>query len=115
MFCTQCGRELPKQANFCQHCGKARNANVSPAPEKWEYSEIRMDFELGFLGGSHFFVADAIGPQGKFVAAKTELCALGKLEQVHTEFVRKLIDDGWEPLAGRGDTIWNLRFRREVI
>src|ERR1700738_4848225 len=46
VYCMQCGKELPDDANFCLKCGKpvGSTAKSAPQPElKWEYCEIVHD------------------------------------------------------------------------
>jgi len=54
IFCSQCRKELPDDAEFCVKCGKpvgsAAKQAVEPQP-KWEYCEVCCKREDGgFLG-----------------------------------------------------------------
>jgi hypothetical protein len=69
----QCGKELPDDANFCLKCGKplkevARSATQSEP--QWEYCEIDCK-EGGFMRFKSYFVVNAVGGRGVYVAVKS--------------------------------------------
>ena len=121
MYCQSCGTNLPEDAAFCMKCGKSTSAQVQSAPR---YEVLQIAGKLGFA--TNEFWAEATGPKGVYVAARytysdaifwhtgliDENCK--KCKHAHTEFVKKLVADGWEPSEERGNDWYALRFRRQV-
>ncbi len=67
VYCSQCGREHPDDANFCMMCGKAFKATsmptTSPSPLfRWEYKDLVVP--LNFTEQNHGgFVAPQAAPR----------------------------------------------------
>src|SRR2546425_693116 len=75
IYCMQCGKELPDDANFCLKCGKPLKDTVTVIPQAqaaspWEYCEIVCK-ETGFLGSKSYFAAQAVGSKGRYEAARS--------------------------------------------
>jgi hypothetical protein len=126
MFCSNCGTELPNEANFCWKCGRPQKPDVEAEPVRYETCEIVWaDVDKpGFLGmkpADFYFWARAIGPDGVYEAARSEELqnhfVLYKGLPIHRgavdSVIATLVKDGWEPLS-RGEHWWNERFRRRV-
>ena len=77
MFCMNCGKELPDDANFCLKCGKPQNASALAEVEEpvWETCEIVWNYKKkgGMLSNDKLmFWAKAIGPKGEYNAGESE-------------------------------------------
>jgi hypothetical protein len=135
MHCIHCGKQIQDDASFCPCCGKAatkvaktdEGSFVEQCQITYYWKEIRMRCEL-------YFWADAIGKSGKYNAGESPHFIFGsflfndyadmptggspsemtKSSNAHRALVKQLLDDGWEPLAERGEQWWELRFRRKV-
>lgn len=125
MHCSNCGTQLPSNANFCFVCGQAVNKNVvSSIHPVYETCEIvqRTSSMGGLFSKSKFkFVAKAIGPKGVYDAAtsKVELPYLGydgRFYQVLESFIGELTADGWEYVGiyDEDNKEYAKRFRRRV-
>jgi len=128
MYCYNCGTELPDNAAFCYKCGRPQNAHVDPAQGRWETCEIVARWETGLITDSYHFEAEAIGPHGPYVAARSrpwkEIAhtprwkVLDNTNQraggIVKELISDLIKDGWESTGERGSNWENYRFRRQV-
>src|SRR5258706_874776 len=137
IFCSQLGKELPDDAEFCVKCGKpvgsAAKQAVEPQP-KWEYCEVCCKREdggfLGFVFKAYFW-AKAVGPQGTYSAARSTLTfgyePIGsgpddaetpgserKARPALDELVTKLYNDGWETIGKAGHQWYKYKFRRQV-
>jgi len=131
MFCSNCGTQLPDDANFCLKCGKPQRAGVQIAEPQWETCEIHWGEEWcsNWWGGAKgCFWAEAVGPSGVYNAGRTETFhvphgayspsgPLGKDSQtasMHRAMIAQLTKDGWESLGSKGPAWWSYRFRRRV-
>lgn len=130
MFCSNCGTQIPDEASFCSKCGtpQIQGAQSAQTEEpKWETCEITYHDKNEFVSGAIFwFEADAIGPNGKYPAAKSKPVVCGsrfnndpqsrnkKTVNAHEEIIKKLVSDGWQPTGARGYNWWNDRFTRQV-
>ena len=121
MFCSQCGTQLPDDANFCLKCGQPTGqAPAGVGPEKWEHCQIERKCSAGFLGlrawTMCWFWADAVGPAGRFSAGESrkysDLTGEEGMQAIHNELVQQLIHGGWEPTTERGEDRFQRRFRR---
>ena len=77
MYCVKCGQQLPDDAAFCMKCGAPQRGGVSaPAagPPRWETCEIDLEEAEGsnFFNKRYQWVAQGMGPQGHFIAGKSE-------------------------------------------
>ena len=130
IYCMQCGKELPNDANFCLKCGKpVRDGGQStPQPEsKWTYCEITWT-KAGWLDGACYFWAKGIGPTGisavakgtiKFAVGSTILGPGpsrkdGKTVAACDELIEILVSSGWEPLPEHGRDWWSYKFRQQA-
>lgn len=136
MYCIACGTEIPNEANYCSHCGKAQKDNLSSKSEEattWETCEIVWDtkkLKKGFLQSQHydtFFWAKAVGPNGIYDAGKSGVFdqyrppvdnfADEKDWKIAKAEVDTLVDllakDGWE-FVGTQQLWYQKRFRRKV-
>lgn len=132
MQCVACGAELPEEARFCWRCGAPQKAEMESAIE-WEMCETREENVKVGLGLSllpHYrFVADAIGPKGRYVAGESPIykgfppqSIVQRSNDRHFKkanaclncLIENLTEAGWEPLETRGDSWYKLRFRRRV-
>jgi len=133
IYCIHCGTQLPDSASFCLKCGKpVKDAKTLTARTelRWEYCEI-VCIRNGFLGGKSYFMAQAVGSNGRYEAARStkpfgtipttngdepETHAWGsekKAKAALDEIIATLHSDGWEP-AGKGSEWWEYKFRRQV-
>lgn len=57
MFCSNCGKEISNQANYCQYCGhriiESRNMETSPSSQ---IAAAILCFCLGGIGVHRFYV-----------------------------------------------------------
>lgn len=135
LFCNNCGKELPNQANFCWNCGKPQKQGLQADEPKWETCEITFDWLGGsgrdFLFRRGFFVAKAMGPNGVYEVARIQ--AQKGVDSVEVEasemhpipnpkkstretfevLISQLMKDSWEP-TGRGHLWFAQQFRRRV-
>jgi ribosomal protein S27AE len=126
MFCSNCGTQLPDEANFCWKCGKpqkqgAQVEELKQAEEtKYETCEIfyKRTYE-GYAGDKGQFTAEAIGPEGKYCVARSEEFSVASSQgpnfnhPAHKALVNKLVTQGWEQ-SDRGTNWYNTRFRRKI-
>lgn len=63
--------------------------------------------------------ADAIGSRGKYTAGKSEVLKRATrigldsdVGRIHTELVNRLVKEGWRPQPDKGQSWWQLRFRK---
>ncbi len=103
MYCSNCGAQIPDDANFCSNCGRSQ----SPRPTKvkqeasvkeWEY----WTWEAGVPSGLHI---DSI--KGKYGEKKTpepyvRLQFWQKIQSRVLPVVQSLSDDGWESITEVG-------------
>jgi hypothetical protein len=138
IYCSDCGRELPEDANFCLRCGKPLTeealARVRSEPQ-WETGRIRckvLKKERFSRNCSCVLVLEAIGPNGTYVADQStqfdyyfgyDPRAHGSgfvfvnenrtTRAIFDTFVRKLVEAEWEPVPGH--EIWyQCHFRRRL-
>jgi len=135
MYCIKCGTELPDEADFCWKCGKPQKgeAQVSPAePPRWETCELKYEVvSKGFLliSPTVRIFADAIGPDGRYVAGTTPELKGRKgpygdvepgrddreSERAVAALEKKLVKDGWDYVGFYSDFGWFAKkFRRLV-
>jgi len=142
MYCVQCGKDLPDDANFCLQCGTPQRSDKLSAARvpRWETGVIFCEAidEVGFFNPKIVLRLglEATGPQGIYVAAEREfetelreyICAQGqrmpylvvldgkdkKTVAVWTKFVAELSKDGWDRVLGTDE--WpGWQFRRLVV
>jgi hypothetical protein len=143
MFCMNCGKELPDDANFCLKCGKPQRAGaqaVQEKPDQWETCEIVLsEVEKGGWSniGSFNYCAQAIGPEGTYTAGGTDAIraeqppnpfhlpfesdkqVYRKQKEMIDTLVAQLIKDGWIIVETPSPTPmawswWSYKFRRKV-
>lgn len=140
IYCMQCGKELPDDANFCLKCGKPVGGTVQSAPQsepKWEYCEIVYDDPISKRkkrwAKTYYdieFWAKGVRSTGTFNALPNEEF-LGKIAELDWDIVfpsaeseedRKAVDaliarlgeTGWELLPNKGKNWFSYKFRRKV-
>ena len=135
IYCMQCGKELPDDANFCLKCGKpvGNAAKLTPQPEpQWEYCEI-VYAELqagGILQREKIqFWAKAIGPRGEYTAAEApevyadqagwgRISSSGRTQSAYLPALNALLTqlsrEGWESLPNKGVSWYSYKFRRKL-
>jgi hypothetical protein len=126
MFCSNCGTQLPDEANFCWKCGKPQKQGtqveeLKQAEEtKYETCEIfYMRTHKGYTRDKGLFTVEAIGPEGKYFIARSEEFSVASdagpslNHQAHEVLVNRLVSQGWEQ-SDRGTNWWNTRFRRKI-
>jgi hypothetical protein len=104
MYCTNCGYQLPNDANFCLKCGRPQKAGVQVEEPRWETCEIED------IWGGLTLKAVAVGPSGRYIAAAQAIppptwSKHADTEEAMKNLANKLVSEGWEPVT-------NLRFRR---
>jgi len=128
MYCQFCGARLPEGASSCPGCGKPLQGQEQVRPARFETCEIMGRWKSGLVTDSYHFEAEAVGPHGPYIAARSrewkELALTPRwkvLDSTHEEanaivkeLISDLIKDGWEPLEERGTNWENFRFRRQV-
>src|SRR5687768_169585 len=107
MFCMQCGKQLPEEANFCLRCGTPQHSEaesaqlkISPASppqaECWDHCEIV--YKEKFF--SVHFVAEMLTPSGRVAVDKESVFDGGKQGYLNGKILDKLVDrllcNGWE-------------------
>lgn len=121
MFCSNCGTNLPDGANFCLTCGKPQTQGLPADAPKSETCEINYKVTHdGLTGTRGYFCVDAIGPDGPYMANRSEEFSCGYNTWTpgvnhaprHKALVDSLVKDGWEPTGDRGEAWWQNRFRR---
>jgi hypothetical protein len=131
MFCGNCGKELPNDANFCLKCGKPQGTTVQAEAPFWEMCEIYFFAKSkGLFSSVGYFWTEAIGPKGKYNAGQSEsLIGTGvsvdvfdnvteygdtkKLHEALHKLIQRLTSEGWEPIP-RGQYYFSYRFRRRT-
>jgi hypothetical protein len=131
MFCSNCGKELTENTNFCPQCGKPQKTNVPIEEPKLEYCEIDWCWSSLLLGINYKFqfIAKAIGPSGQYITDKTHEMPMSEsgwittVSEIHEStagisnglrnLIAKLTSDGWEPV-GKGQYWFNYKFRRRA-
>lgn len=126
MFCSNCGTQIPDEANFCWKCGKPQKKDFEPSHQvQLEYCEVMWyEISASFTGNNKgYFYAEAINPHGKYTTRETKAFNLGlgghlpsadRQGTIHKEFVDQLLQDGWQATGDRGEAWWALRFKRQV-
>ncbi len=127
MFCSNCGTQLPDEANFCWKCGKPQKTGVQVDEPKWEtceivYADIRL---AGPLSRTIQFWAKAVGPLGVYNAGESTKVKAGVSDSYEpcewnnkhvtavNSLVAQLAKDNWQPLP-RGQYWYSYRFQRQV-
>ena len=134
MYCTNCGAQLPDNANFCRECRQPQQG--SPAAQgtgnkvaNWEQCDIRFKLTSSgglFSGPRGCFRAIASGRSGSFVAAESRDVPATYLEhgeewpdvtgkemdRIVEWLTTTLSKEGWEPLGQVGPNSWQHRYRR---
>ena len=126
MFCSNCGTQLPDEANFCWKCGKPQKSSIQVDEPKWETAKIKFEVvkEAGFFSTSSIkFIVEAIGPNGIYDPLESQAFKgdmynfpayqSAESTRVHEELVTKLVKDGWES-TGEANFWFSNQFRRRV-
>ena len=121
MFCPNCGTQLPDEVNFCWKCGKTqRSATITSSETQYEHCRIEL-VEIGyrFLQGTFYqFDANAIGPNGPYVAGQSkqfsDLMNENQQPAILNTLIRQLVADGWEAVETKGSEWYQHGFRRRV-
>ena len=138
--CTNCGHELSDSDKFCAECGTAVGG-TAPAvqPVQWETCEISYETvkKRGvFSGGQIRFVAIAVGPLGRYLAAASEAFDPGNVNFPYEKYrnhvaylnalIGRLTSEGWESVGGKtlrpagwageggGENWYGYKFHRQV-
>lgn len=143
MYCANCGHENRENANYCDNCGKSigQAGDQSNERDTWETCEIVCQDVvrppgLLFRPAVICFRADAIGPQGRYVAGYSADFSYPKqkfhigigfdppafvpgetdpdVKEALDQFVLDLAAEGWESTGGRGLPWFGFRFRRRA-
>jgi hypothetical protein len=128
MYCYNCGTELPDAASYCPVCGKGQTGEAREDRARWESCEIMARWKTGLISDAYHFEAEAIGPHGPYVAARSrewkEIAhtprwrvldsANERAAEIVKELISDLIKDGWESTGERGSNWENYRFRRLI-
>lgn len=128
IYCMQCGKELPDDANFCLKCGKQVGSaaqSVSPPEPKWEYCEIvyQQRREKHWYYDKDFFQfwAKGVGSNGTFNAGEVEEVESlrpnserSKDHELADQLIKILTSKGWELLPNRGEGWFSYKFRRQA-
>lgn len=128
MFCANCGTLLADDTNFCPMCGQPVKGNTPPAKPVetpiYEICEVNPEIVqssllnvLPFVKLTWCWFADAVGPSGKYLVAKSsEFKAFGdrsigprdafgsqpeESKVAHDELVALLLREGWAPIDTR--------------
>ncbi len=130
MFCSNCGTQLPDNSNFCNECGALQKSATEINSNKIEWEVCKVDVENVssfinimfseapiidlFVKPSLIFKAEAIGPNGVYIVAKSEQFKDTNKERkrVRDAFLARLVNDGWEPVPNSSP--YNLQFRRRA-
>ena len=133
IYCMQCGKELPDGAKFCLKCGNPVGSAVKPTPQpeqKWEYCEIVCKVG-GFSGLKSYFMAQATGSHGVYIAARSTKTFYGiddtggdypdtqawggekKAKAALDEMISLLSADGWALTGDKGSWCQYKYRRRE--
>jgi len=135
MICSNCGTELPDDANFCVQCGRPQKAGLAGpiARAQWELCEIDYFSEEGFLNQKGLFGAMVLGKERKQLVAESEnfllrfdevggfnqwrskriLKRTAEAQSAFNALVGRLLDEGWEP-TGWGQFWYSEQLRRRV-
>ena len=136
IYCSQCGKDHPDDANYCMKCGAPLRedfqAPLQPEPQ-WEYYEIVFaELRAGGITRQEKiqFWAKAIGPQGEYNAGEgpevyADQSGYGRItssvgrDQTNyvpalNALIAQLTGHGWEPLPNKGYYWFNYKFRRQV-
>lgn len=132
MFCASCGTSMPSEAKFCMECGSAIGGGPQGEPEF-----CQITYRSGYVRRKNvmWFVADAVGPQGPYEAATSEVfetswtydadflrrdhnaatrdSVVVAAHRVQKQLISDLIGSGWTP-AGRGDQWYEHKFSRRA-
>jgi hypothetical protein len=129
MYCSNCGTELPDNANFCVKCGKPQREGAQPIAVKYETCVIMWktkDTKIKWIGKTETemsFWAEAIGSKGLYNAGESESVIFygdypsiqqnDKAEAAVNSLIKKLGSDGWES-TGKGKSWYGYTFRRVI-
>lgn len=113
MFCVKCGTKLPDDANFCLKCGVPQQQGNAFIEEKvpWEICTVELaDIKHRNFGKSEYqFVAEATGPSGIYVAARSDVFrgdpgtilwderSEPEAQRALAQILGEAMADGWEP------------------
>lgn len=122
MTCPACSATLPPDANFCSRCGASLQAVDEVSKIRREICEIVRSGEEGnwFRAGDTYWEAIAVGPQGRYTAARSETCprlgsalsrGIKRADVLLDQLIAKLTQEGWQPIP-RGPEWYSYRFER---
>lgn len=127
IYCPQCGKELPDDANFCMKCGKPLTGGTQPTPQQeplWEYCTTgkRQVKDGGIFHHSEYVMAArAVNPlRGTYDVAESDrfIDHQGipdeKLVPYFDQLVKQLTADGWVLLPPESPWWYSRKFRRRV-
>ncbi len=46
IYCSQCGKQHPDDANFCMGCGKPFKAGTQSSSMRWEYKDLKVPLNI---------------------------------------------------------------------
>jgi hypothetical protein len=123
MYCLNCGTQLPDEANFCWKCGKPVkpvNTQDNQHENQVETCEIIFEERFSIPNNQFRFIAQAISPKGRYVAAVSSWWgqfngppdSRNKQAVANLDYlVRKLGEAGWQSIPN-GTAWYNARFQR---
>ena len=133
MFCMNCGTALPVEAKFCKTCGVAQEVVVEEITAQIRPSSITqpeiivqeiVEYDIceiviqKYILETEVLVAQAIGPQGIYIAAKSMFSSDYRQFSMETNkkleiLTEKLLVEGWELMGKKGSAWYSLQFRRQ--
>ena len=103
MYCSNCGKQIPEDANFCCYCGESIRGMVKPRTKPvLETCEIRRIPVKNLFGTNYRWEAVCDGK----VIDKTRVVELQNTVEEHTKLLRRLISQGWRIIPAQGLILW---------
>lgn len=106
IYCPQCGKELPDDANFCLKCGKPLKGATQPASQaepRWEYQVLTTP-----LSGYKYYITSV--PFDAGVPSTKGRNLAQEIEQAVSLLLDRVSLDGWEPVeAVDPNSLWKVQ------
>jgi DNA-binding CsgD family transcriptional regulator len=96
MFCRYCGKQVPEESAFCQHCGNQLGVcqqTAASQPKAWE----RMTMVINFRRGEAGWVAEEA-----YTAPVAQQSFWNDAQALIQEVETMAADEGWQPLGRHG-------------